>query len=741
MDPRQTLSTFFQSTEPSTLDNCDREQIHLSGAIQNIGALLVVDPVTQRVTGFSENAAQLLGIETDQLSKASLDDIDTDLAAQVKLSVNGSHILHEVLDYQLEHAGVFHDTVTHAHAGRRLIEFIPNASPSATSSRKKMRECSKACTTILHSENFDKALQIAVDAIRQITGFARIKVYRFQADWSGKTIAESNDGSLPSYLGLHFPERDIPRQVRHMMTIVPYRGIGSTSNDTLRVHAIGHGEHEREPELDLTWSVLRSVSPMHTQYLANMGIASTFSTSLMHKGTLWGLIACHNTAPGMIPFDSWGFLHEIGTALMIRHEQQRQTDIADMSHRLRLIESRFSSALQQNGRAEEIIKLLSPSLQQFLEADGFAFLYGSRMYLSGTTPPEEFIRELVDWADNSQENANQYHTSALHKQWPDALAHQDCACGVLVQSTTLHHICQIVWFRKPVTQSVPWAGRPHDKSADATTLTPRVSFEQWVQEHAEQSIEWRETELEMAREILRDFLDIITSQLLLNQENEFLRHFAASAAHDLKTPLRGINAALDIMDDEDFDEAVVKQTHAIARKSARRLSDLTTGLMELSMTTDQKHEFETTNLATTINDVLEMLSLPIEETAAVITVGEMPVMQANDTLMLRLFLNLISNAIKYRHPDRTPDIRITADQSVGKVVTLSVTDNGLGIDPKFAEKVFQPLERLHSSDAIEGSGLGLTICQRAAEAHSGTIRLDTDHLDGCRFIVTIPFKA
>ncbi len=741
MQSKQSLSTFFQSTEPTTLDNCDREQIHLSGAIQNMGALLVMDPVSERIVGYSENAAELLGCNIEQLASASLEDIDADLAAQVRDITDGTHILHEVLDFQLEHTGITHDTVTHVHAGRRLIEFVPNICPTAGSARKNMRHCSKACATILHTDSFDDALQIAVDAVRQITGFARAKIYRFQPDWSGKTIAESNDGSLPSYLGLHFPERDIPKQVRHMMTLVPYRGIGSTSDDTLRVHAIG----QENQELDLTWSILRSVSPMHTQYLSNMGVASTFSTSLMHRGSLWGLIACHNTTAGIVPFDSWGLLHEIGTALMIRHEQQRQTDIASMSHRLRLIESRFSSALQQNGRVEQIISLLSPSLQEFLEADGFAFLYGTRIYLAGTTPPEAFIRELVDWADSGDEQSRQYHTSTLQKEWPAASEHQDTACGVLVQSTTLHRVCQLVWFRKPITQKVQWAGCLSDKTPNTatneTSLTPRLSFDRWVQEHAEQSIDWRETELEMAREILRDFLDIITSQLLLNQENEFLRHFAASAAHDLKTPLRGINAALDIMDEEDFDEDVVKQTHAIARKSARRLSDLTSGLMELSMTSDQQHDFEPVDLGTTISDVLEMLSLPIDESGAEITVGKMPIIQANDTLLLRLFLNLIANAIKYRHPERTPEIQVSAAPTADGGMNIFITDNGMGIEPKFADRIFQPLERLHNSDSIEGSGLGLTICQRVVEVHSGTIRLDTDHSEGCRFIVTIPARA
>ncbi|ASJ75683.1 ATP-binding protein [Granulosicoccus antarcticus] len=741
MDAKQSLDTFFHLPEPATLDNCDREKIHQSGAIQNIGALLVIDPESHCIIGASPNVAAILGIEPAQLSSAKLEEVDATLAAQISEVVDGTHILHEAIDFQPEHAGVVYDTVTHCHAGRRLIEFVPNSSNSINSCRRNMRCCSKACTTILHTDNFEEAMQMAVDAVRQITGFARVKIYRFLPDWSGEVTAESNDGQVPSYLGLHFPERDIPQQVRHLMTLVPYRGIGTISNDNIPVQTSTQ-ESQKELELDLTWSLLRSVSPMHTQYLSNMGVASTFSTSLMHQGSLWGLIACHNTSPGIVPFDNWGLLHEIGTALMVNHAQKQYSEVARMSHRLRAIESNFTSALQHEGRAETIIEVLAPSLQGFLKADGFAFLFGSHIHVSGKTPPTDFIHELLEWAGNSPEKMNQFHSEKLHEEWPAAALHEETACGVLVQSTSMHRVCKLVWFRGRITQNVHWAGQPNSKKpsphAKASVLTPRVSFDQWVDEHTRQSAIWQECELIMAKEILRDFMDIITSQTLLSQENQSLRQFAASAAHDLKTPLRGINAALDIMDEENFDESVVKQTHAIAKKSARRLSDLISGLMEFSMTSEQAHEFHSTDLATTVSDALELLALSIKESAAEITVSEMPVIHANEILMLRLFLNLISNAIKYKHPDRCPVIHINSQTAENGCTVITVTDNGQGIEAQYAARIFLPLERLHSHSSVEGSGLGLAICQRVAQVHSGTIKLDTHYQEGSRFIFSIP---
>lgn len=743
MDTGQSLDTFFNSPEPATLDNCDREKIHQSGAIQNIGALLVLDPDTQRIVGMSANAALLLDVDSRQLATATLGEINPELANQVSEAEPGTHILHEALEYQIQHEGIYYDIVTHCHAGRRLIEFVPTSKYSINKIRRNVRCSSKACNTILNTDDFDAALQIAAHAVRKITGFSGVKIYRFLPDWSGRVVAESNDGHGPSYLGLHFPERDIPKQVRHLMTLVPYRGIGTTSNDNHSVQ-ITASDIDEGSELDLTWSLLRSVSPMHTQYLDNMGVASSFSISLMHNGSLWGLIACHDTSTGIVPFDNWGLLHEIGTALMVSYTQQQQAELARLSRRLREIERNFSNAFQSDGRVEKIMEELAPSLQDILKADGFAFIYGPQIHLSGKTPPAEFIRDLLGWSENSPEKMNQFHSERLHEEWPAAIEHKDSACGVLVQSTTMHQICQLVWFRGCMTHNVHWAGKP-DSTKQTTrsrraTLTPRKSFDIWVEEHADQSAIWLESERIMAKEILRDFMDIITSQMLLNQENQFLRNFAASAAHDLRTPLIGINAALDIMDEEDFDEDVVKQTHAIARKSARRLSELTSGLMELSMTTGQKHTFAAIDLADTIADTLELLTLQIKESEATITLGVMPVIQANDTLLLRLFLNLISNAIKYKHLSRPPVIHIDAQTADDGTTLISVTDNGPGIEVKNAALIFLPLERLQSHSDVEGSGLGLAICQRIMEVHSGSIKLDTYYKDGSRFLISFPAR-
>lgn len=745
MTRSDSLSSYFANTDAVTLDNCDKERIHLSDAIQAIGALLAVDPATSKIIAASENAQDLLASGKQDILALSLADISAQLSDEIGALTHESQVLHEVLDFEVIHNNIHYDAVTHQHDGRRIIEFLPNNTPSAQSVRRKMRLCSKSCTRILKSETFEKGMQIAVEAVREITGFSRAKIYQFLPDWSGKTVAESRDGRLESFLGLHFPSSDIPQQVRHIMLMVPYRAIGTVSDDTIPI--IAKIPNDNGEKLDLSWSLLRSISIMHTEYCRNMGVKATFSCSLLHEDKLWGLIACHHDEEILLPFDSWSLIQEISLALMLRYDQQQRLDVTDMIYQLRLIENKFASEVRKNGDIEVVIEMLIPRLQEFLGADGFAFQYGDSLHLSGSTPPAEFVKRLIQWAISQRETTDQFDTIELHKQWEPAKAHIDTACGVLIQPVTVHRVCQLIWFRGPITKRVEWAGKPvkrhvpDDGENTSQILAPRFSFERWIEEHNEQSAPWQIAELESAREIFKEFLDIVASHVLLKEENDTLRTFTASAVHDIRAPLRGITMALDIMNEDNFEESSVKQTHGIAQRSAKRLTNLTAAILDLTSITAQAQNFESTNLNVLLQTVTELLEQDISDCHASIKIETLPTVKVNASLISRLFLNLISNSLKYAHADRRPIVLIKLVNSDNDKVVISVSDNGMGIAHEQADKIFKPLERLHSAEKIEGTGLGLTICKKVLEAHRGSIILDTKYSGGSRFIISLPNEA
>lgn len=260
----------------------------------------------------------------------------------------------------------------------------------------------------------------------------------------------------------------------------------------------------------------------------------------------------------------------------------------------------------------------------------------------------------------------------------------------------------------------------------------------WVQEHRDESAPWPQHDLDSENEVFAEFLDVLAALLLLKEENAALRQFAASAVHDIKAPLHGISIALEMMEEADFDEGVVRQSHAIAKNSSRRLMDLSRGLLDAAVLPDQRVIFTPTNLDAVVKDACALLASQIEAANANVTVRLPTTIQANSRLLLRLFLNLIGNAIKYRDLNQQLNIDLAVVVETPQYVEFAITDTGIGIAPEYAEQVFKPLQRVHSRDDIEGSGLGLTICTRITDAHNGALRLDQTYDGGARFIVRLP---
>lgn len=732
----QSLSQFFNRQDPTTLNNCESEQVHLSGMIQNVGGMLVLDTGTQRIIGGSDNLHDILGVSAKEVLGAQLADIHADLATELSTLALKAGVVQEVLDTVVQVDKAAYDTTTHIHNGYQFIEFVPNDDPYAAQTRKRMRLCSKACAQMMNADDFLGAQEIATQAVREITGFDRVKIYRFLSDWSGTVEAESRERHMPSYLGLHFPEGDIPVQVREMMKIVPCRVIGTVSDDNVPIRTLELGGKP----LDQTWAAMRSVSAMHTAYLRNMGLSSTFTCALKSEDKLWGMIACHNQEQRVVPVDSWSLIQEIGSALMMRMQQDQRLATADMITDLRRVENDFASELRREGDVEQVIMSMVPILQKFLLADGFAFQYGNKIHTSGTTPPTDFIRTIVKWAQSGMTDKDQFQTTALHLDFPPAQKHLETACGALIQPIVMHRVCQLIWFRGPITRSVEWAGHPTSKRGGDTKSDiipgPRSSFERWVEEHRDQSLPWEPQELEAAREIFKEFLDIIASQVLLKTENESLRQFAHAAAHDIRGPLRGIKLALDWMAEDGFDEASVRQFQEIASLSATKLQHLTEALIELTLLSEQAPDFTQIDLHETMKDVQDLIAAELKETGGRIVLTDLPEVVGSETMLTRLFLNIVGNALKYRRKDATLEVEIKCIARAP--VTIAVTDNGTGIDPKDAETIFQPTQRLVQQTEVEGTGLGLAISQRIIEIHGGKIKLDTTYKGGARFLLEFP---
>ncbi len=233
-------------------------------------------------------------------------------------------------------------------------------------------------------------------------------------------------------------------------------------------------------------------------------------------------------------------------------------------------------------------------------------------------------------------------------------------------------------------------------------------------------------------------------KLKLEQSNRELNDFAFVASHDLQEPLRKIQAFSDRLINKYSTNLDARGQDYLQRmnRAAYRMSELIQALLLLSRISSQQGELESIELNKLVNEVLDTLDEAIKEKHASVSVETLPVIVADPVQIRQMLQNLISNALKFHHPDRAPEIAVFAREPDSSRIELVVEDNGIGIEAGFADKVFEPFERLHSHKQFSGTGMGLSICRRIAERHGGTIRIDSvEGQLGIRFVVVLPKKG
>jgi signal transduction histidine kinase len=225
----------------------------------------------------------------------------------------------------------------------------------------------------------------------------------------------------------------------------------------------------------------------------------------------------------------------------------------------------------------------------------------------------------------------------------------------------------------------------------------------------------------------------------LERANTALRQFAAAAAHDLQAPLRHIQIFSQLLEQEEADAMSADgQKHlAKVREGALRAQTLIAVLQEYAQLVNRPPKTEALELRRVITGVMSALEDDIQASGASLEFGDLPHVEGDPVLLTQLFQNLVSNAIKYRSA-LPPVITINASQGDDGMVAVSITDNGIGIDPAHAETIFQMMKRLHDNTRYQGMGVGLAFCREIVESHGGEIWLDETHLHGARFCLTLP---
>ncbi|WDI43836.1 ATP-binding protein [Bremerella sp. P1] len=741
------------------LTNCDREPIHLAGAVQPHGALLAFGLGDLSLRHVSQNADQWFKAipEIGATVHGLFDEASCEL-----LQIVATGLRNVVRPIKLRALGAGSElpfsAAAHVYQGRLIVELEQPAAEK--DSTEKLGELSlplqltKANQRLQQSTDLKRLYQVIADEMRDISGFDRVMLYRFADDNHGEVIGESVVEGKGSFLGLHYPATDIPEQARRLYILNTVRSIGDVNASAVPILPGCHADAEQP--LDLSLSCFRAVSPVHIEYLQNMGVQASMSISIVIDNRLWGLIACHHYSAKPLRLEERAACEIMGLVIGNYLSAREQSEINHERVRRRRNFHNVLDLITQNTDVWRSIDTIWPELQQVVDSNGLGVVSERNVQLLGSTPCAEVVQSIVQHAESTQkETVGIWDTHCLADSVPGYLVEDESkVCGCLAVPLSAPEANWLLFFRDEYVSEVTWAGNPEKstvQSENGIRLSPRKSFEQWKTTVHRQSKRWALVDREMAEELrsgLVELLSLRAAELVrLNDElasiNADLDSFAYAASHDLREPLRGIKQTAFLLRRElgvELNEATEGRLATLS-KLASRMDELIQGLLRLSRAGQGNLEFERVDLKEVVHEALEMVVGRPTPSGIEVSIESNAILWADYLCVRELFTNLIANGIKYNQ-NSLKHLRVGVwqgrDADHENQAVLYVRDNGIGIASENVEEVFQVFRRLHLPDEFGGgSGAGLTICQKIVTRHGGKIWIESEPGQGSTIFFTL----
>jgi light-regulated signal transduction histidine kinase (bacteriophytochrome) len=495
------------------LNNCDREPIHLAGSVQPHGVLLRLDRDGARVIQTSSNSKALLGLEPTALPGNRLDEMLPALADALA-RLRGT--LGDVpVPFQLSHEGRSFEGLLHREsAGSLVMELSPADRPGAVDlpAEPVADLVAAAVQRFTSAASIGTLADAVVDVMHRLTGYDRVMFYRFDADGHGSVIAEARDPRLPALLGHHYPASDIPKQARALYVLNRVRVLDDVDAAVAPVQPVQ--PPAGTPMLDMSWCHLRAMSPIHLQYLRNMGVVASMSASLVRDGQLWGLIALHHHTPRGVRLALRTVVELLAEVASTRIAAIENYAHAQVSLLVRRLEQRLIDATSVEGDWRLALLRHPQSLLAPLEATGAALAYEGEILTAGEVPSTAELRELLRWVDEQPRGdaaETVFACSSVERANPALSSLSPTACGVLAVKLSHSRADWLMWFRKEQLRTVTWAGDPnkplHVDGLDQ--LSPRRSFAAWSEIVRGTAVPWTLASRLTARAVGAALVDII----------------------------------------------------------------------------------------------------------------------------------------------------------------------------------------------------------------------------------------
>ncbi|WP_375507411.1 GAF domain-containing protein [uncultured Caballeronia sp.] len=724
------------SLPTDTLISCENEPIQAPGSIQPHGALIC----------FASDGRVLARSSTAEIWLGTLPGIGEALtprylnaSARIAIDAALQDPSHAGDSVEWERSdGMRFDLVMHWSDDNLMVEWEHIADQTvmlahyAALARSTIRRLQERKYT-----SVNEVLQAAADTVRVMTECDRVMAYRFLADDSGEVIGESRREDLVSYLYQRFPSGDIPAQARRLYVLSPIRQISSVNAVAVPIEPLLNLETNRP--YDLSHSVLRSVSPVHIEYLKNMGVAASMSISIVINERLWGMIACHHMSDHRVPHAirlSCILFMEVVTILLQQLElEQRVT--AEQS--VRVLGAEVAFAMRQADDPVAGLVAAASGISAMIGSDAVAIVVdGQTVMLDAPWLVDKAA--LLGIAEHMREAGSDLIViESLADTQPHLIRPMTptgVAAGLLAIQMNGDARITIIWLRNELVQTINWAGAPDKVVAmgpNGARLTPRASFESWKQVVTGRCRAWTETDVFAARELKSILQDVALQRLRDADRSRMI--LLATLAHDLRDPLQSVDLAVQLMRSG---LASVQDAAQRVEGSTRRMQSLITYILDVSriragmgLILERRKTPLTESLNATVNQLRQTYpGITIEYACPELGDAEL-----DEDRFAQALGNLVNNA--RQHGDMSEPIRITGALN-GVLRTIAIRNRLLRKQTVSFARLVDPFKSgaLASPNNKGGMGLGLYIANAIVRGHGATLDAVFTDNEAC-FTVTI----